>query len=147
MVDLFTWCELNRPSTTTGDGLVWGDARLGNLMFGADGRVAAILDWEMVTLGPRELDVGFFLAVRQMMRTIFGAADPELPGFPGRDATVACYEHAGGRAVTDIDWYELFAMFRTGSIVVSMERLLRAAGLDVTLEPVPVWVLDRMTKG
>ncbi len=28
-------------------------------------------------------------------------------------------------------------MFRTGSIVVSMERLLRAAGIDVTLEPVP----------
>ena len=97
----------------------------------------------MVTLGPPELDVGFFLAVRQMLRTILGASDPELPGFPGRGGTVACYEHVSGRTVTDLDWYELFAMFRTGSIVVS-ERLLRAAGFDVTLEPVPSWVRDRM---
>jgi aminoglycoside phosphotransferase (APT) family kinase protein len=146
MVDLFAWCDVNRPSTTASDGLVWGDARLGNLLFGADGHVAAILDWEMVTLGPPELDVGFFLGVRQMLRTILGAPDPELPGFPDRDGTVACYEAAGGRAVTDLDWYELFAMFRTGSILVSMNRLLRAAGWDVNLDPVPSWVLDRMAK-
>lgn len=146
MVDLFAWCEANRPSTTPSDGLVWGDARIGNLMFGPDMHVAAILDWEMVTLGPPHLDVGFFLAVRQMMRTLLGAGDPELPTFPSRDSTAACYEAAGGQPVIDLDWYELFAMFRTGGIVVSMERLLRknVAGFDVTLEPVPSWVLDRM---
>jgi aminoglycoside phosphotransferase (APT) family kinase protein len=144
IVDLFAWCEANRPSTNGTNGLAWGDARLGNMLFGADGRVAAILDWEMVTLGPPQLDVGFFLSVRQMMRTILGAPDPELPGFPDRDGTVTCYEDAGGQAVTDLDWYELFAMFRTGSILVSMNRLLRAAGWDVSLDPVPSWVLDRM---
>jgi hypothetical protein len=34
-----------------------------------------------------------------------------LPGFPDRNGTVACYEDTGGQPVTDLDWYELFAMF------------------------------------
>jgi aminoglycoside phosphotransferase (APT) family kinase protein len=140
--DVLAWCQENRPDPEPEAALCWGDARIGNMIFGSDLRPRALLDWEMASLCPPELDLGFFLSVRAMMRDLTGAADPELPGFPNRKATIAHYERRLGRAVQHLPWYEIFSMYRTGSIIVSMKRLLSRAGLgSVPLEPVPDWVL------
>src|SRR5262249_52556124 len=48
-------------------GLVWGDARLGNMMFGEDFRVVAIMDWEQPSLGGALQDLGWWLTLSESM--------------------------------------------------------------------------------
>jgi aminoglycoside phosphotransferase (APT) family kinase protein len=140
--ELYAWCHEHRPDPEPEAGLVWGDARTGNMIFGPDRRPVAVLDWEMATLGPPELDLGLFLSVRHMFQQQTGIPDPELPGFPTKNQTVAIYERLLGRPVDHLQWYEAFAMYRTGSIVVSVKRLYQLAGLDLPIEPVPDWVAE-----
>src|SRR6185503_11804329 len=57
----FEWLSANVPEES-GDAILHGDFRLGNLMLAPPGRVAAVLDWELATIGDPLLDVGYFLA-------------------------------------------------------------------------------------
>ena len=41
--------------------LLWGDARMGNIMFDDSHAVAAMLDWEVASIGPAGIDVGYWL--------------------------------------------------------------------------------------
>ena len=106
--DPFDWCRA--PAVERADrGLVWGDARLGNLVVGDDLRPIAVLDWEMAVLGPPELDLGWYLFLE---RTALQYTD-QLPGFPDRAGTIAAYEQRLGRPVRDLDWYEAWGGFRS----------------------------------
>jgi aminoglycoside phosphotransferase (APT) family kinase protein len=97
-------------------GLVWGDARLGNLVIGADLAPVAVLDWEMAVLGPPELDVGWYLFLDRTARQFA----PQLPGFPDAPALVARYETRLGRGLHDLAWFEAWSGFRTACIQVRM---------------------------
>lgn len=55
------WLADNVPAAPSATVLNWGDARVGNIIFADDLSAAALLDWEMVTLGCRELDLGWWL--------------------------------------------------------------------------------------
>ena len=59
----FGWLSANTPQES-GESILHGDFRLGNLMLGTEPpeRVVAVLDWELATLGDPLLDVGYFLA-------------------------------------------------------------------------------------
>jgi aminoglycoside phosphotransferase (APT) family kinase protein len=102
--------------------IVHGDYRLDNTMMAADdpGRIVAVLDWEMSTLGDPLTDLGLFLlywgqADAQFVAT--GAAiDPEV-GFLTRDQIVARYAEVSGRSVDQLDWYEVFARYKLAIIV------------------------------
>ena len=58
----FGWLEDNWPADAAAAEpvLLWGDARVGNVLY-QDFRPVAVLDWEMTTLGPRELDVAWII--------------------------------------------------------------------------------------
>ncbi|WP_395244867.1 phosphotransferase family protein [Agromyces sp. MMS24-K17] len=98
--------------------VVHGDFRIGNLLYRPAGppTVAAILDWEMATLGDPLADLGYFLA------TYAEAGSPptpldltpvtRLPGFPTRAELADRYERASGVAVHDLDWYQAFALWK-----------------------------------
>ncbi|WP_329172300.1 phosphotransferase family protein [Streptomyces sp. NBC_01477] len=116
--------------------LVWGDARLGNILFAGTG-AAAVLDWEMAFLGPGEADLGWYLWFDRHLSEGVGAT--RLPGLPGRSETVARYEAGTGRPVgAHLHWYELFAGFRFALIANRVGRLIVEHGLVASEADVPL---------
>src|SRR5262249_37227304 len=71
--DALAWCRRNRPSAEPASGALWGDVRLGNVVFDEMTlRPRAVLDWDMTSVGPIELDVGWFLALDAIQRKLSG---------------------------------------------------------------------------
>lgn len=103
-------------------GLCWGDARLGNLMI-RDGRVVAVLDWEMACLGDPESDLGWF--AHMDWATSVGrskAPFPRLSGLPDMSATMAHYTRSTGREVRHLHYYEVFATWRMAILFSRIEQ-------------------------
>jgi len=105
--------------------LVHGDWRLGNLALDpADpGRVVAIFDWEMATLGDPLADVGYTLVYWGEPEDAPGSRGPgryasvtTAPGFSSRAELVAEYSRASGRDATSIDFYEVLALYKLAVI-------------------------------
>jgi aminoglycoside phosphotransferase (APT) family kinase protein len=121
------WCRSHLPESEPPASLLWGDVQLGNVLVGDDMRVAAVLDFEMASIGPAEVDLAWFVVLHDMAVDRCGG---DLPGFPGRAATIAAYEALLGRPVADLRWYEAFAALRSGAILVRAARLLARLGVD-----------------
>ena len=121
------WCRANLPPHEPPASLLWGDVQLGNVLVDQDMGIAALLDFEMASIGPAELDLGWFLVLHRMSVDRCGG---DLPGFPGREAAVAAYQCALGRPVADLRWYEVFAALRSGAVMVRAARLLARLGVD-----------------
>jgi aminoglycoside phosphotransferase (APT) family kinase protein len=120
-----------RVPTTTRTTLVHGDARLGNAIFAprAPVSVAALLDWEMATLGDPLADLGYLCIAwtdpRDASRPMFHLSPVTgEPGFPTRDDLVVLYERRSGRGVTDLPWYMALAYWKAA---VFMEGNYRRA--------------------
>jgi aminoglycoside phosphotransferase (APT) family kinase protein len=120
------WLRANRPRGPGALRLCWGDSRVGNMIF-RDGRCVAVLDWEMATLGPPEMDLGWFLYMDRHHCEGIGA--PRLAGFPGRDETVARWEQRVGRAAQQLAYYEVFAAYRFAVIMHRVARQMIEYGL------------------
>jgi aminoglycoside phosphotransferase (APT) family kinase protein len=102
--------------------IVHGDYRLDNTMMATDdpGKIVAVLDWEMSTLGDPLADLGLFLlywgrADAQVIAT--GAAIESQEGFLTRDEVVERYARVSGRPVDQMDWYQCFAAYKLAIIV------------------------------
>jgi aminoglycoside phosphotransferase (APT) family kinase protein len=112
------WLHDHRPSEVGPTVLNWGDARPGNILF--DGtRPAAALDWEMVNLGPAAIDVGWMILLHEFFQSL--SVVFEVPGFPEfckPDDVHADYVEAGGRPITDLDWYITYAATRFAVVSV-----------------------------
>jgi aminoglycoside phosphotransferase (APT) family kinase protein len=114
-----------RPSL----GVVWGDARPGNIIYTDDLRVAAVLDWEMAALGPPEVDLAWWLFMDRFYSE--GFETETLPGLPTRDETVRTYERFAARSIENLPYYELLAATRMAIIVSrSTASHVRAGRLD-----------------
>jgi aminoglycoside phosphotransferase (APT) family kinase protein len=120
----FAWCVEHRPVASE-RALVWGDARLGNLIYDDDLVPICVLDWEMAVLGPAELDLGWYLFLD---RTALQFTD-RLAGFPEREGTIARYGSRLGRGVRDVDWYEAWGGVRAACIQVRLGLLLHELGV------------------
>ena len=121
------WCRDHLPGTEPPPSLLWGDVQLGNVLVGDDMGITAVLDFEMASVGPAEVDVAWFLVLHAMA---VDRCHGDLPGFPGRDAAVAGYQERLGRTLDDLRWYEAFAALRSGAILVRAARLLARLGVD-----------------
>jgi aminoglycoside phosphotransferase (APT) family kinase protein len=97
--------------------LSWGDARPGNMIW-QDFEVACITDFEGAALGPRELDVGWWLMFDRWMHEASGVA--RLAGEPDRDEQRAIYERAAGTPIGGTAWYEVFSALRFAVTVVQV---------------------------
>ncbi|MDJ0867823.1 MAG: phosphotransferase family protein [Myxococcota bacterium] len=113
------WLEANRPDAPGDVSLCWGDSRIGNMIF-RDGQCRAVLDWEMATLAPPELDLGWYLFMDRHHSEGIGAE--RLPGFPSREESVARYETWTGRRVADLEFYEVFAGLRFAAIMCRLAQ-------------------------
>jgi aminoglycoside phosphotransferase (APT) family kinase protein len=90
--------------------LCWGDARPGNMIFSPRGSLRAIIDWDMSSLGPAELDVGWWLMYQEWATSAMGIE--LLDGVPGREDVVRTYEGLAGRELRDLDYYVVLATLR-----------------------------------
>ena len=112
------WLKANEPDDDRRV-LVWGDARIGNIIF--DGvRPAAVIDWEMVTLGSPEEDLAWAIFLDRHHSE--GMSAPRLEGFPGYEETIARYEALSGHRVRNLHFWQVFAGFRFGVIMCRLAQ-------------------------
>ena len=117
------WVRAHAPESDPEITLCWGDARINNQLFGADHRVVAVLDWEMVTLADPMMDLGWWLFLDRHFHE--GMPAPRMDGFPTREEMVAHYERSSGRAARDLDFYEIFAGLRFAVVMMRIATLLQ----------------------
>ncbi|MDZ4828249.1 MAG: phosphotransferase family protein [Actinomycetota bacterium] len=99
--------------------IVHGDYRLDNTMLALDdpGRVVAVLDWEMATLGDPLADLGLFLVYWARDEEMLGAAVETKAGFLTRDAIIERYARKSGYDVSQLDFYEVLAAYKLAIIL------------------------------
>lgn len=103
-----------------GAAIVHGDYRLDNCIVGDDGNVAAVLDWEICTLGDPLADVGLLMVYHtgpDDEPSAWTGQATSAPGFPNRLDLLARYAEVSGRDVSDIDVYVCFALWKLACIL------------------------------
>lgn len=105
------WLEDNFPTEAAAAPpvLSWGDSRIGNVLY-RDFRPVAVLDWEMATVGPRELDVSWIIFAHMVFQELAGLAG--LAGLPEvlREEDVrATYERLTGVPLGDLHWFYIYS--------------------------------------
>ncbi len=115
--------------------IVHGDYRLDNTIVSDDGRIAAVLDWEMSTLGDPLADLGILRMYWRdrdsdtvLQATVGGAGVITLPGFPTWREAAARYEERSGRDLSNLDFYIVLAHFKLSVILENMHARFQAGG-------------------
>lgn len=105
----FTWLDEHWPATEGPAVLSWGDSRIGNVLY-RDFTPAAVLDWEMAALGPRELDVAWLVYAHEtfeFLASMLGMGG--MPHFLAGPDVVAAYEERSGVRLDDLTFYRTYA--------------------------------------
>jgi aminoglycoside phosphotransferase (APT) family kinase protein len=115
--EITDWLDANRP-TDFRPGLIHGDVNFGNIMYRRDGpQLAALVDWELTTLGDPMIDLGWLLCAWPPDGSQTGPVNP-WTGFPTRTEIIDRYAAQTGRSVAHLaDWYEVLACFKLGAIL------------------------------
>ncbi len=139
------WLRAHRPIDYI-PGLMHGDYQFANVMFrhGAPARLAAIVDWEMGTVGDPKLDLGWVVHswpedTAEDSDRVGGYVD--MTGMPSRDEVLAHYAKVSGRQVDDIDYYCVLAKWK---LAVVLEQGYQRAGDDEKLQAFGAVILDLM---
>lgn len=106
-----TWLEDNFPTEAAAAEpvLAWGDSRIGNVLY-QDFRPVAVLDWEMATVGPRELDVAWIIFAHMVFQELAGLAGmPGLPEVMREQDVRATYEKLTGILLGDLHWFYVYS--------------------------------------
>ena len=132
--DVARWLDANRPAKWF-PGIIHGDYHFGNIMFAHDsGRVAAVVDWEMSTIGDPLLDLGWILAMwpgtldTPQTEPPLGPSLGKAGGLPSRDEVIGRYAAGSTRDTGRVTWYEVLACFKQG-IVLEGSHARAFAGL------------------
>ncbi|GAB3661036.1 phosphotransferase family protein [Actinocorallia lasiicapitis] len=118
LAETASWLTANLPAHWK-PGIMHGDYHLANLMFAPDGpRVAAIVDWEMSTIGDPLVDLGWLLATwpDEDSAAIAGPIG-QAGGLPAPIELVAAYREHSTRSLDAIDWYAVLACFKLGIVL------------------------------
>ncbi|BAJ27642.1 MULTISPECIES: phosphotransferase family protein [Kitasatospora] len=127
--------------------LLHGDYRLDNVLVDAEDRIAAVLDWEMSTVGDPLTDLGLLVMYTELARRFDGLLPGAAlaPGFPAPAELVRRYADASGRDVSGLGWYTAFASFKLAVVLEGIHyRYTRGGtvgtGFDRVGELVPLFV-------
>lgn len=139
---IYTWLDRRVPPES-GHAVVHNDFRIGNVVLAPDrpGRIAAVLDWELATIGDPLFDVGYFLASVPETGTTrtptaeFGTAMCE-DGYPSRQELADRYAHRTGRDLSDLDWYTVLALWKLAVLYeYGRRRAVRGIGDEYYADP------------
>jgi aminoglycoside phosphotransferase (APT) family kinase protein len=126
------WLRANIPSTYE-PGIIHGDYQFANVMFehGAPARLAAMVDWEMATIGDPLLDLGWVIQGWPRDDEDFGDAGyVPMEGMPKRSELLAHYSEVSGRSTADIDYYEVLAGFKLAIVLEGQYSRFVSGALD-----------------
>jgi aminoglycoside phosphotransferase (APT) family kinase protein len=139
------WLRAHRPLDYI-PGVMHGDYQFANVMYrhGAPATLAAIVDWEMGTIGDPKLDLAWVVQTWPEdtdagAGTIGGYLD--LSGMPSRSQILARYAEISGRQVDDIDYYIVLARWK---LAIVLEQGYQRAGDSPALQAFGPIVLDSM---
>ncbi|WP_024803461.1 phosphotransferase family protein [Nocardia sp. BMG51109] len=114
------WLERHRPADWR-PGILHGDCHLANIMFSYEGpQVAALVDWEMSTIGDPLLDLGWQIATRPEPGTTTGSLIGKLGEVGGLPTPAEMIEHYGrfsDRDLSNVSWYTVLACFKLGIVL------------------------------
>lgn len=117
LVAVGEWLTANPPASERST-LVHGDYKLDNVLFGPDKNLAAILDWEMSTIGDPLADLGWMISFWREPGDVAGnlfaetTRVTELSGFRSRAELIDRYASATGSDVTALPWYQVLAIWK-----------------------------------
>jgi aminoglycoside phosphotransferase (APT) family kinase protein len=138
------WLRAHEPIDFV-PGLMHGDYQFANVMYrhGGPAQLAAIVDWEMGTVGDPKLDLGW---VVQSWPEDTSGADAEngyvdMTGMPSKDQVLAHYAEVSGRQVDDMDYYVILAKWK---LAVVLEQGYQRRGDDEKLHAFGPVVHDLM---
>jgi aminoglycoside phosphotransferase (APT) family kinase protein len=139
------WLRAHRPIDYI-PGIMHGDYQFANVMYchGAPARLAAIVDWEMGTVGDPKLDLAWVIQSWPGDTSTPEAAESgyvDMTGMPSRNALLTRYADVSGRQVDDIDYYVILAKWKLG---VVLEQGYQRADGDDKLQAFGPIVLDLM---
>lgn len=126
MNELYAWLKRNRPNYSDST-LVHNDYKLDNVMLAAEdpGRLIAVFDWDMCTLGDPLCDLGSLLCYWSE------PSDPDFykrasmmpvdePDFLSRDELIQRYAEQSGRDVSNIRFYHTLGLYRLAVIIAQI---------------------------
>jgi aminoglycoside phosphotransferase (APT) family kinase protein len=139
------WLRARRPIDYV-PGLMHGDYQFANVMYrhGAPAELAAIVDWEMGTVGDPKLDLGWVVqSWPEDMSTVeeSAASYVDMHGMPSKTEVLEHYAEVSGRQVDDIDYYVVLARWK---LAVVLEQGYQRAGDDEKLQAFGPVVLELM---
>jgi aminoglycoside phosphotransferase (APT) family kinase protein len=111
--------------------IVHGDYRLDNMILTPEGEVAAVVDWELCTLGDPLADVGLLMVYWPKSgeeATSLGQPANLAPGFPDRDALRRRYEERSGRDLSRLDFYVALGYWKLAIILEGVYARYTAGG-------------------
>ncbi|HVW42071.1 MAG TPA: phosphotransferase family protein [Amycolatopsis sp.] len=127
------WLDERRPLDFV-PGIMHGDYQFANVMYrhGAPAKLAAIIDWEMGTIGDPKLDLGWLMHSWPEDTAAHGKDGyVDLTGMPGRSALIEYYAEKSGRQVDDMDYYQVLAKWK---LAIVLEQGYQRAGDDPKLQ-------------
>ena len=118
----FAWIDAHWPEEEGETVVSWGDSRIGNILF--DGFApAAVLDWEMAALGPRELDLGWLCFMHLFFDDLARQAGlPGMPHFLRPEDVASTYGNCTGRNPGDLRFYDIYAALRHAIIMTRVSE-------------------------
>ncbi len=140
------WLRTHKPSHWE-PGIIHGDYQFANAMFchGAPARLAAMVDWEMSTVGDPLLDLGWVVS---------GWTDPgedrtkgyvDSTGMPSRAEILDHYATVSGRDVDEIDYYVILARFKLAIVLeAGYARVVAGQADNPSMAAYEHVVLDQM---
>ena len=140
------WLRAHKPSHWE-PGIIHGDYQFANVMFshGAPARLAAMVDWEMSTVGDPLLDLGWVM---------MGWSDPgedrtkgyvDATGLPSRSEVLDHYATVSGRSVDEIDYYVILARFKLAIVLeAGYARVVAGEADNPSMAAYEYVVLDTM---
>ncbi len=117
--------------------LVWGDARIGNVIY-QDFSPVAVLDWEMATVGPREFDLAWIIFAHMVFQELTKLAGlPGMPDFLSEADVKATYRELTGIEIGDLSWFYVYSavvwccvFMRTGARRVHFGEVEKPADVE-----------------
>ncbi|MEU5877449.1 phosphotransferase family protein [Spirillospora sp. NPDC047279] len=115
------WLRANQVDEPDPPAVLWGDARIGNVIF-QKGAPKAVLDWETAMLGAPEEDLAWYLFLDRHHSE--GVGSPRLEGFPSPKETITRYEALLGRPMRHMAYYEVLSGFKFSVIMARVGQAM-----------------------